>query len=68
MKSKHREKFILYGYNQLYSLYKTEDIYADIVKDVEKRFDTSNYKLDRPLLKWKNENVIGLMKDELGGK
>ena len=44
---------------------KTDDIYKDIAEDVEKRFDTSNYEIDRPLPKGKNE-VIGLMKDELG--
>ena len=27
---------------------KTEDIYVDIAKDVETRFDTSNYELERP--------------------
>ena len=32
---------------------KTEDIYSDIAKDVEARFDTSNYKLDRQLPKRK---------------
>ena len=32
---------------------KTEDIYSDIAKDIEKRFDTSSYKLDRPLPKGK---------------
>ena len=47
---------------------KTEDIYKDIAEDVETRFDTSNYELDRPLPKGKNKKVIGLMKDELGGK
>ena len=47
---------------------KTGDIYADIAKDAETRFDTSSYVLDRPLPKGKNKNVIGLMKDELGGK
>ena len=45
----------------------------DIAEDVETRFDTSNYELevnsiDRPLTKGKNKKVIGLMKDELGGK
>ena len=30
--------------------------------------DTSNYELDRRLPKGKSEKVIGLMKDELGGK
>ena len=47
---------------------KTDDIYKNIAEDVETRFDTSNYELDRPLPKGKNKKVIGLMKDELGGK
>ena len=52
---------------------KTEDFFKDIPDDVEKRFDTSNYEynsveFDRPLFKGKNKKVIGLMKDELGGK
>ena len=35
---------------------KTENIYLDIAKDVETRFDTSNYELDRPLPKdWINK-------------
>ena len=46
---------------------KTEDIYKDIVKDVEKKIDISNFELDRPLPKMK-EKVIGFRKDELGGK
>ena len=45
----------------------TEDFYEDIAKDVSKRFDTSGYCKDRPLPVGLNENVIGLMKDELGG-
>ena len=40
-------------------------IYKDIAEDVETRFDTS---IDRPLPKSKNKKVIGLIKDELGGK
>ena len=47
---------------------KTEDFYEDIANDVEKRFDTSNYEIDRPLPTGKNKKVIELMKDELGGK
>ena len=47
---------------------KTEDFYEDIAKDVEKRFDTSNYEVNRPLPTGRNKKVIGLMKDELGGK
>ena len=47
---------------------KIDDIYKDIAEDVETRFVTSIYELDRPLPKDKNEKMIGLMKDELGGK
>ena len=39
-----------------------------IDNDVEERFDTSSYEVNRPLPKRKNKKVIGLMKDELGGK
>ena len=46
---------------------KTDDIYKDIAVDVETKFDTSNFEIDRPLPKGKNKKVIGLMKDELGG-
>ena len=34
---------------------KRDDIYKDIEEDVETKFDTSDYELDRPLLKGKNE-------------
>ena len=44
---------------------KTDVIYKDIAENVETRFDTSNYKLDRPLPKEKNKRVIGLNIDEL---
>ena len=47
---------------------KTDNIYNDIVEDVETRFDTSNYELDRSLPQGKYKKVIGLIKDELGGK
>ena len=47
---------------------KTVDIQKDFAKDIETRFDTSDYELNRPLPKGKTKNVIGLMKDELGGK
>ena len=46
---------------------KTEDFYEDIANDIKKRFDTSNYEVDRPLPTRKNKKKIGLMKDELGG-
>ena len=40
------DSFILY--------IKTDDIYKDIAEDVQTRFDTSNYELDRPFPKGKN--------------
>ena len=43
---------------------KADDMYNNIAEDVEARFDTSDYELERPL----HKKVIGLMKDELGGK
>ena len=48
---------------------KTDDVYKDIVEDVETRSGTSNYELDRPLPKARNKRkVILLMKDKLDEK
>ena len=47
---------------------KTKDFYGDIADDVPARFDTSGYCPNRPLPVGLNKKVIGLMKDELGGK
>ena len=47
---------------------KTNYFYEDLASDVENRLDTSNYEVKRPLPTGKNKKVIGLMKDELGGK
>ena len=47
---------------------KTDHIYKDTKGDVQNRSDTSNYELDRPLLKGKKKKDIRLLKDELGGK
>ena len=66
VKSKYREKaklcYIDTGNFIVYK--KTEDIY----KDIETRFDTSNYKLEKLLPKAKNKKVIESIKDELGGR
>ena len=70
VKPKYDEKVKL-CYMDTYSLIvyiKTDDIYKDIAEDVETRFDTSDYELDRPLCKGKNTKVMELMKYELGGK
>ena len=48
----------------------TEDFFEDINNDVERWFDTSNYDENdkRPLQIGVNKKVIGMFKDELGGK
>ena len=48
----------------------TEDFFEDINNDVERWFDTSNYDKNdkRPLKTGINKKVIGMFKDELGGK
>ena len=46
---------------------KIENIYKDIAEDVETRFFTSDFELDRPMPKGKRKKVIGLMEDELVG-
>ena len=71
MKRKYDEKSLKLLYMDTDSLVydiKTEDFYKDIAEDVETRFDTSGYEPDRALLIGKNKKVIGLMKNELGGK
>ena len=47
---------------------KKNNFYEDIASDIENRFDTSNYEVNRPLPTGKNKKIIDLMKDELGGK
>ena len=58
---------MLHGYRQIYHYNKT-NVYEDIENDVEKRFDTPNYEINRPLQIGKNKKVIGLMIDKLGEK
>ena len=68
MKRKYNESDLKLLYMDTDSLVydiKTEDFYEDIAEDVETRFDTSGYE---PLPIEKNKKVIGLMKEELGGK
>ena len=47
---------------------KTEDFNKDFANDIDKKYDALNYTCERPLPIGKNKKVIGLMKDELGGK
>ena len=48
----------------------TEDFYNDISADVENRFDTSDYPKNHPsgIPSGFNKKVIGMFKDEVGGK
>ena len=41
-------KLCYMGINSFIVCAKTDDIYKDIVEDITTRFDTSNYKLDKP--------------------
>ena len=41
----------------------TDYIYKDITENVETRFDTSSYKLNRPLPKGKKKKFTGVMKN-----
>ena len=45
---------------------KANDFHNDIANDVENRFDTSNYEVNRPLPTGRNKKIIDLMKDEIG--
>ena len=47
---------------------KIDDIYKDLAEDFQRRLDASNFEIERSLRKVKNEKVIWLMKDELGGQ
>ena len=68
LKYKNKVKLCYMDTDSLIMNIKTTDFYKDISYDVDKRFDTSNYECNRPLPTGKNKKVIGLMKDELGGK
>ena len=45
---------------------KTKYVYKEISDYVDKRFDTSDHEVNRPLPTGKNEKLIGIMKDKLG--
>ena len=49
---------------------RTKDFYKDINNDVITRFDTSDYPTDHPsgIITGVNKKVIGMFKDEVGGK
>jgi hypothetical protein len=65
-----RAKLLMTDTDSLMYEIETEDFYEDIRSDVSERFDMSNYKDDHPsgLASQTNKKVVGLMKDEAGGK
>ena len=72
IKAKYGEKANCVIWTQIFPYFiahiKTEDIYQEISEDVEKRFNASNYEIDRPLPIGKNKKVIGVMNDKLIGQ
>ena len=70
LKPKYGENVKLWCMNtdRLFKHVKTDDIYKDIAEDFETRFCTSNSEIGTPLPKEKNEKVIRLKQDELGGQ
>ena len=72
MKPKYSENLQLYYMDNDSLIYdiKTDDFYEDIASDIKARFDRSHYshKWVHPLPIGENKKVIGLMKDELGGR
>ena len=59
---------MLHRYRYFFIHINTEDAYDDIADDVQNKFDTLNYEVNRPLSTGKNKKVIILMIDELGQK
>ena len=53
---------------QIHFIHENKLYLWSIAENVETRFDTSNYELDRPLPKEIKKEVIRVMKDGLGGK
>ena len=70
----HRAKLLMTDTDSLIYEIKTDDFYKDIAKDVEYKFDTSEFSKDHPSIRefrFKvevNKKVIGMFKDETGGK
>ncbi len=70
VKKNYRQKSKLLFTDSLCYEIQTEDFYKDISGDVERLFNTSNYPKDHPskIPTGKNKEVIGMFKDEAGGK
>ncbi|XP_037921412.1 uncharacterized protein LOC119658218 [Hermetia illucens] len=67
MKPKYNDKLILNYMDTDSFIYtiETEDVYKDILSDIDTQFDTSEYAIDNIYnIPQKNAKVLGLMKDE----
>ena len=62
-----KDRTMLHWYRKLGSKHKNT-FFKDIAEDIETRFDTANYQLEKILLKGKNSKVISGMENELLGK
>ena len=64
------EKLLFTDTDSLAYEIKTKDFYKDINPVVEKWFDTSDYPTNHPsgIKTWLNSKVLGMFKDEAGGK
>ena len=63
-----KTKFCYIDKKSFFLSLKTDDIYKDTAKNVERSLETSKYDLNRSVLKVNNKKVIAAMKDKLGGK
>ena len=69
-----RAKLLMTDTDSLFYEIKTDDFYKDIAADVESKFDTSEFNKDHPAINdfgfkvGLNKKVIGMFKDETGGK
>ena len=70
----HRAKLLMTDTDSLIYEIKTDDFYKDIAQDVESKFDTSEFDKNHPAINefgfkvGVNKKVIGMFKDETGGK
>ena len=51
------QNYVTWMQTALQSTQKTDDIYVEITKDVETRFDTTNSELEKPLPKEKMKSL-----------
>ena len=65
-----KEKLLFSDTDSLAYEIKTKDFYKDINSDIEKRYDTSDYPTNHPseIKTGLNSKVLGMFKDEAGGK